>query len=81
MYNLKRLIGKDSDKRSKLSELLWPKANKKSQSVSVSNLINGKQKSFKLAWVIKICDYLGVDPNTLFGYPWRKKVILKKKKQ
>jgi len=68
-----------SDQKGKLSAKLWPEMNVKSRYVSMSRLMNGKMKTFKISWVKIMCDFLGKTPNELFGYPWRKKVIIRKK--
>ena len=77
--NLKKLIKEDSTLRGKIAKTLWPNASKKVQGISMSRLINGHRKSINIIWIIKLCDMLGKDPNYFFGYPWRKKVIIKKK--
>lgn len=66
--------------RKELAQEMWPDMGDQARYVSVSKLVNGKYKTIQIGWVRIICERFGIDPNSLFGYPWRKKVVIKKKK-
>ena len=74
------LKDKSREEKAAISAKMWPNSAQKTRDVRISEVISGKPKFFKIAWVRIICDKFRLDPNTLFGYPWRKKVIIKKKK-
>ena len=55
--------------KAKIGRLIWTDQNGKRPLVSMSNLINGKNKTIKLKWIYIICKNCGVDPNFLLGKP------------
>lgn len=75
------LKDKSREERVEISSKMWPNSAQKTRDVRISEIAAGKPKFFKLAWVRILCDKFNIDPNTLFGYPWRKKVVVIKKKK